>query len=511
MHQTMGDSGSTHKVFARHFASQLAALPKHRLVCPTAVPLFTFAHTTPHFFEVASMDDVFASVCFSTYPIKNGTRHGDPIADRVYTQLYAAGTIAVISDGCGWGVRSMEAAANTERLVASRVFFREGMTIRDLGHVLVELFADIHLTNIRENKGSTTSAIVATAQIPDGFFGVVLSVGDCSTFLVRDAAVVRLSGEVRRDMEDISNSRGRLGGRVAPELDGSELRGFACDENDAILLMTDGMYDNFDPQCEGISPGQVGLRSWRSSDGARKKEEMLLKKLLMTYQMSSNYSVAPRPAHAQEFIEMLAGHCIQLTSKLRTFIQTSNARVPLDPLVMPGKTDHVSALIHSVGHMNRARLCRVTFRQEEMFDELLRSRERKRLVSLPHVVHVGQVFSPRGFEPFIQLSPAVAFCPANNSTPLEANVRRRKATFSPILQPPQPLSISTHHAVPSPRNHSLPSGYRASGRPFDEQRPARVLVPRIQTEILSTGSSPGQSAAQTPNPEAVQRCTSSVQ
>ena len=199
-----------------------------------------------------------------------------------------------VADGCNWGEKPREAA---RRASASFVDYLDAHYLcacdaHDVGALLLDAFVSAHnavVAGISEaweagtttlvgaavfplaladdddltTSSSTTNASSSSSSSGDGRYGVcVLSIGDCKCF-VRDAR----SGRVR---DVTAGNRGNLtdatdpGGRIGPYLDGGmpDTRNLAlffarCGEDDVLVLCSDGVHDNLDPQSLGVDPGDL--------------------------------------------------------------------------------------------------------------------------------------------------------------------------------------------------------------------------------------------------------------
>src|SRR5690606_18103380 len=84
---------------------------------------------------------------------------------------------------------------------------------------------------------------------------ICASVGDCKAFLYRAASrtVVDITLFNRTEL-DVRDPGGRLGPHLkggAPDTRNLQLFWEACDDEDIIILMSDGIHDNLDPELLG--------------------------------------------------------------------------------------------------------------------------------------------------------------------------------------------------------------------------------------------------------------------
>ncbi len=69
----------------------------------------------------------------------------------------------------------------------------------------------------------------------------------------------------RAHLEDVTDPGGRLGptngcpGDQEPDLRNLALHLTACEDGDIVFILTDGVYDNFDPELRGLTPRDLGV------------------------------------------------------------------------------------------------------------------------------------------------------------------------------------------------------------------------------------------------------------
>lgn len=176
---------------------------------------------------------------------------------------------------------------------------------------------------------------------------VCCTVGDCKAFRISaaDGSVTEVTAFIRDVARDVTDPGGRLG----PGNDGPDLRNMAvfyteCDEGDLVLLATDGVHDNLDPQLLGLRPRDAGAseiaETWSELDMAwanRVKiahENRLIKSML-----------GPPPYSAPDLCKALGQYCDRISLPSREFMETNpNSRLPDDYTRFPGKLDHTSCI-----------------------------------------------------------------------------------------------------------------------------------------------------------------------
>eukprot|EP00727_Mastigamoeba_balamuthi_P011148 m51a1_g6656 hypothetical protein (613) ;mRNA; f:146103-148921 len=325
--------------------------------------------------------DVVASYAASTYP---GKRLGDPICDCCGLSMFKNRTVACIADGCvahtvnanangkpggnagNWGAPARDAARmSVERFleyVGCNV--RAARDTRDLAKLLLNGLAMAHYRIAEDSsvdapcaytKGTTTLLGGAFAEVRGGgrFAYVVCTIGDCKAYRVscKTRDVQELSPGCRAASEDATDCGGRIGAG-APDLRNLALFHGHCDEGDMVLLVTDGVHDNFDPQMLGKTPREaavsVGYTSaaptWPEVDSLsrerikREHAQMMLKRVLQG-------AATPRAV-----CQAVHAYCRQTTRAGREWMELhTNSRIPADYERYPGKMDHCTSLCFVVG------------------------------------------------------------------------------------------------------------------------------------------------------------------
>ncbi|KAL7714958.1 PPM-type phosphatase domain-containing protein [Entamoeba marina] len=270
---------------------------------------------------------------FSTYAVVDGVKTGNPICDRVVVKLYDNCGIVIMADGCGWGLPSLTAA--TKAVEAASLYISQSIencySVRDIGTLLVSACLKAHmnivygLTNLM-NVGTTTIHI-------DCPFNVLINIGDCRTFLhsCNIKHTIPLCGKYHSALNEMRNCFGRIGASKSfePDLNSSELKATLLEPNDMLIVMTDGFHENFDPQ-------------FIQADCSTHKESFT--NVLMSEMIENS-------ANLIDLVDTFSTHIVNLTQSSRDFIQTNpKRRIPSDIKKYPGKMDHSSLCVLSVGN-----------------------------------------------------------------------------------------------------------------------------------------------------------------
>mmetsp|Transcript_46605 Transcript_46605/g.117355 ORF Transcript_46605/g.117355 Transcript_46605/m.117355 type:complete len:817 (-) Transcript_46605:7-2457(-) len=299
----------------------------------------------------------------SSYPTNPGG--WKPICDRFsYLQL-GTRALACITDGCNWGQRSLEASkvANDTfmRYMQSKMEFINDA--KEAGHHLLRAFSVAH-DKIVEGKddiwmaGSTTILGGVLLQLdelmcndtPTWCF-VCASLGDCKAYQWH-------AGEQR--MEDLTfGNRGGAdakdpGGRLGPYLKGGrpDLRNLKlffslCQPDDIILLVSDGVHDNLDPQTLGKSPDELGLLCTKWEDLPAEEANVRRQRWATDFMQKMLGQTRPEP---ESFTNVLVEHSLQVNQRSRKFmLDYPSRRLPSDFKEFPGKMDHTTCMAFRVG------------------------------------------------------------------------------------------------------------------------------------------------------------------
>jgi serine/threonine protein phosphatase PrpC/uncharacterized FlaG/YvyC family protein len=290
---------------------------------------------------------------------------------RLFPRMNRA--ILAIADGCNWGMRPREAA---QRACHAFVEFLSQPHIQsqirdtqDCKHFLLRALSKAH-DKILEGKsdpfdaGTTTllGGMIIKINEQDYDFDewafVCVSVGDCKAFVwnPNTQTVVDITHGNRNPNQEITDCGGRLG----PHLRGGlpDLRNLACyfwpcKEGDVLLLVTDGVHDNFNPQVLGKLPSDVGLvvpnNEWKNVD----PEEA--NRIKTRFQLDTLAAVLNRNKEKTPFFftHSLIQHCFKITHKVRDYMEKNPTKAePSDHSEYPGKMDHTTCIAYRVGPLS---------------------------------------------------------------------------------------------------------------------------------------------------------------
>lgn len=180
------------------------------------------------------------------------------------------------------------------------------------------------------------------------------SVGDCKAFLwkSRTNTVTDVTYTNRTESLDARDCGGRLGPYVdkgLPDLRNLSLYITICEEGDIVIIVSDGVHDNLDPQSLGRTPGETDIElasyeSWKdvpSVLGEKYKtrhREQLLRQLIQPVFPEAEVTCTG-------IVSRVVDYCQEKTTASRVFMETNpSLELPEDYARFPGKMDHTTCV-----------------------------------------------------------------------------------------------------------------------------------------------------------------------
>jgi serine/threonine protein phosphatase PrpC len=402
-----------------------------------------------------------SSSTFVSTPLSPYARVGDPNCDSYMVSLDDDGfLVASVADGSNIGNSARDAASLACDTFVSfvRTELRRTDTIEGAGKLLVKALAAAHeaIITSRDDPGSTTllggalvellleeepavletagnhslssttsTTTTTTSSSPSspatsirknrkwGFVG--LSIGDCRLFhySASDKKVRDVTEGNYHNLVDIRDPGGRIGATLGTNADVRNLNLFfcPCEEGDVLVLSSDGIYSNMEPQNMGYLPQVFSLPtdSWNDSTFAEqitasktsfclgllmnifKEANEELVRAFAALEMStanvgivtaesgsggttenttssygsngSNYgSNGTKSASSSPFltptssdlgtlvVEKIVTHCLKTTHACRDFVERNPyTKLPTNVVEYPGLMDHSTVLAINVG------------------------------------------------------------------------------------------------------------------------------------------------------------------
>jgi hypothetical protein len=413
----------------------IEAVPNNKVMAMEGVQLLgSLAGPEPNE-QLVQYHDWACCQTVSTYPKIGGRRAGDPICDVFRLDILDCAWIVAVADGCNWGAAprvAAERAANSFTHYLKSRLALVGNT-RRIATMALRAFSYAHKSIIygKESEdsevGTTTllggilMPVVSNGPSENGsqiiyknheevvqhrWTFIFAGVGDCKAFL--------WSNSTRQISDITSTNRGEVldardcGGRLGPYIDGGpDLRNFRaysqpCTEGDILIICSDGVHDNLDPEQMGKTPRDLYSifpvssvtnpstipEVWSECDpivacdlkNAHRCEtlrQIIEDSILNDPAASPSSSIAnvtasqsissalsasgsflpptlspPSPSPIQVTKAVLK-HCQTLTSSSRLWMEAN----PLDPLPcdytkFPGKMDHTTCVTLRVGYIS---------------------------------------------------------------------------------------------------------------------------------------------------------------
>lgn len=290
--------------------------------------------------------------------------------DAFHAEDYGDYTFSLIADGCGWGSQSRQAA---QRAIAGATNYIKQVlknsppkTAQELACHLLQSIAVAHDAILIGKEdveayriGTTTLNICFRFMTEDGKkYLLTAGVGDSKVFAVfkgieGDWQVKEVMGG-REPNQEIQDSGGRLGPYVGPKKIDPDLRNLVVtcfllpSEECLIFNMTDGLYDNLQPQLQGKEPHEIDSeyqsKTW---DDLTPEEKSALdadyqKKCLMSL---IKETLDSGKTNLDGICAYLTKYCHDLTAPVRLFMQENpTKREPKDKKQYKGKMDHCSVV-----------------------------------------------------------------------------------------------------------------------------------------------------------------------
>jgi serine/threonine protein phosphatase PrpC len=301
------------------------------------------------------------------------------VCDQFAVRVLGSRTVFALADGCGWGARSRLAAVKASQCIIDRLGSRAMQTTlvdtNDIRRMLLRSFSYAHDAIVENEEAPGTTTLVAgmiveyenPANPHDFEYGVVFaSVGDCKAYIwsAKEQRVIDPTSGNRSNLRDAKDPGGRLGPWVN---DGPDLRNLATffwplSPGDVVFAVTDGIHDNVEPECCGITPAATALKlksnplvpasvikaGENAGDSWDKVSDTDMEPLKVFFQTDKIKQLLTQTAGGNQIDSFaVATACVnnalQMTNNSRTFMEQNPTKPePSDHVEYPGKMDHAT-------------------------------------------------------------------------------------------------------------------------------------------------------------------------
>jgi len=303
--------------------------------------------------------------------VDESQQEGLPICDQFCLERYENQTIFALADGCSWGMKPKYAAYYASRRFVEFMSMHQSalLSVGDAANLCFEGISSANAkimegSSLWWEKGTTTLIGGAIVMIRDNEGGgewalIAAGVGDCKAFhfrvLTDHVEVEEITVGSRNSMNilDATDPGGRLGPFVDKIL--PDLRNLNCwyrqlNENDVVMICTDGVHDNFDPQMRGISATDLGLPAdWDKCDPlevVKVKSNWCKENLARAYEDAVIKCASTATTLSMDILtEHIISICQRLTESSRLFMQQNPEKaLPNNYAEYPGKLDHCTCV-----------------------------------------------------------------------------------------------------------------------------------------------------------------------
>ena len=324
---------------------------------------------------------------YDAIDVETNKHHGDPIADVFAIVARPNNAILALADGCNWGPKPLKAARcailGCTEYLSDRLFREDTMpsNTQALMKLIRESF-DAAQDRIIQYDGATTTLSVAVAcemeaPIHNKTWALcVVSVGDspCLVWKHKKKIVEEVTSVTEEGKErDLRDCGGCLGANVGTQPDLSNLMCYFVPvaENDVVFLVSDGVFDNFDPVI--LLKGTTECEKQRKSEGgaladlpvlSRKQREEVQLQLVAEHLRKVKSENGNSLLDASIVTKALMQYVMDITNTKRNYLEhgcididsnselSAHAKAKKKAEVLnflPGKLDHASIVAYKIG------------------------------------------------------------------------------------------------------------------------------------------------------------------
>ena len=393
-------------------------------------------------YKINCIDDCCSLTQTSLYSIVNGIKTGDPICDKIILKLFENAAVFIIADGCGWGQKSYKAALTAANAISFKMNdLSKCKTISDVAKLEVSALQEgdeaiLKTSQSLHDIGTTTLLIITIVPYKNKYIGIYCNVGDCACFQYHSETEQTsfVCGKLIDDIKESSHCDGRIGNAQngLPSLEEISLGTISLEQNDLIMVMTDGVHHNLNPNIRHISYDCT----------IEESECLLLTNKILTADTICDIS------------ENIMGEIINLTKLSRDYHEKYPTKKL--PLTYPGKLDHATFGCIKVGSWLHKHHYHLNSIIPSFYDDLLPSQDDIFLNS-PKLLPIKRRFSERPKSVF-KMSSSPSKSPSSPRPFLTLPIVINASTSSPQIlvnhHPLSPVSIKRKQ-----RNQYLSSPY----------------------------------------------------
>lgn len=316
----------------------------------------------------------------SGYPHLPGfeKRQGDPICDYFSVCWSVSHTVITVTDGCSWGVKPQKAATLANAAFSSYLH-KHSVDVTNLQNLQLILLGALRKAQQSIYKDASdpwdtgTTTLLGGLLIPysdsDNWGFMSVGVGDCKAFLWDSlkSQVFDITAAARLYVVDPTDPGGRLGYFLGdtgePDLRNLAINFQQVNEGDLIILCSDGVHDNLDPESLGLQPNQSPYPEARLSieDWADPSVPLEAKNTAKSKHMCAALTEIirsfkdPNQTSTKEIVDQIIQHVLSVTQSSRDFLkQNPKTKLPSDYKQYPGKMDHTTCVcVRIVGTKER--------------------------------------------------------------------------------------------------------------------------------------------------------------
>jgi len=212
----------------------------------------------------------------------------------------------------------------------------------------------------------------SNASSNGGWVWACVSIGDCKCyhFSASNKKMTDLTSSNRKNSNDAKDCGGRLGpyvGEGEPDLRNVVVQYCVCEQDDLVVIVSDGVHDNLDPEILGKMPCDIdnvrfaNVHSWKeieSHDDLMQLKQYFMLNLL--YEMivhgaesdgklrNKIFSLGEEIStlYPEAVTSRILRYCLQTTSLGREWMeQNPKSKLPMDYIKYPGKMDHTTCVV----------------------------------------------------------------------------------------------------------------------------------------------------------------------